>query len=98
MTPFFLWSCFCAHPTNTKPTSQNIGGTDAWAFPTSNFRGSPQFLLGLRPWGVNLKRVSLIFGVLLCTYIHIYVITYIHTYIHIDVHTYISTYRPTIHI
>ena len=30
--------------------SQNIGGTDAWASPTSNFRGTvPQSPLGLRP-------------------------------------------------
>src|SRR6218665_1091561 len=39
MTPFLLCSCFRTHPTNT--TSQNIGGTDAWAvLPTSNFGGT----------------------------------------------------------
>src|SRR6218665_3316475 len=41
MTPFLLCSHFRTHPTNS--TSQNIGGTDAWAVPTSNFWGpSPQ--------------------------------------------------------
>src|SRR6218665_1450848 len=38
---FFLpCSCFRAHPTDTRPTSLNIGGTDAWAVPTSNM-GEP---------------------------------------------------------
>jgi len=41
MTPFFLLcSCFRTHPTNTRPTSQNIGETDAWAVPHSNFGGT----------------------------------------------------------
>jgi len=39
MTPFLLCSCFRAHPNNT--TSQNIGGTDAWAFPHLKFGGRP---------------------------------------------------------
>src|SRR6218665_1412385 len=58
MTPFFLLcSCFHTLPTNT--TSQNIGGTDAWAVPTSNFGGpSPQLPLGLRPW-IELQKSSL---------------------------------------
>ena len=34
---FLLCSCFREHPTNT--TSQNIGGTDAWAVPHPNFWG-----------------------------------------------------------
>jgi len=34
-------------------TSQNIGGTDAWAVPTSNFCGTvPPVPLGTRPWTI----------------------------------------------
>src|SRR6218665_59582 len=45
-TPFSLCSCFRTHPTNT--TSQNIGGTDAWAVTPFQIWGGtvPQ---GLRP-------------------------------------------------
>src|SRR6218665_3642792 len=47
-TPFLLCSCFRTHPTNT--TSQNIGGTDAWAVTPSQIWGDrPQYPLGLRP-------------------------------------------------
>src|SRR6218665_2057352 len=39
ITPFLLCSCFRTHPTNT--TSQNIGGTDAWAvLPPQSFLGT----------------------------------------------------------
>src|SRR6218665_730902 len=38
-TPFLLCSCFRTHSTNT--TSQNIGGTDAWAVTPSQLLGGP---------------------------------------------------------
>ena len=45
---FFLLEL--SHASNNT-TSPNIGGTDAWAVPTSKFWGTvPQSPLGLRPW------------------------------------------------
>src|SRR6218665_1576964 len=55
MTPFLLNSYFRTHSTTlllkiVNTTSQNIGGTDAWAVPHLKFGGPfPQFLLSLRP-------------------------------------------------
>ena len=56
MTPFLLNSYFRTHSTTlllkiVNTTSQNIGGTDAWAVPHLKFGGPfPQFLLSLRSW------------------------------------------------
>ena len=49
MTPFFTLFVFSRASDNT--TSENIGGTDAWAVPHLKFLGGPfpQFPLGLRP-------------------------------------------------
>ena len=48
--PFF--TPFIPSRTSDNTTSQNIGGTNAWAVPHLKFWGgpSPQSLLGLRPW------------------------------------------------
>jgi len=49
LTPCFTQFVLCL--TSDNNTSQNIGGMDAWAVPTSNFGWTaPQFPLSLRPW------------------------------------------------
>src|SRR6218665_491467 len=49
-TPFF--TLFILSRASDNTTSQNIGGTNAWAVPHLKFLGgpSPQSHLGLRPW------------------------------------------------
>src|SRR6218665_3105793 len=52
-TQFF--TLFMLSRTSDNTTSQNIGGTNAWAVPpTSNFWGDRP-PLGLRPWGLPTK-------------------------------------------
>ena len=50
-TFYLFFSHFVLSPASINITSPNIGGTDAWAVPTSNILGgtSPQSPLSLRP-------------------------------------------------
>src|SRR6218665_1456047 len=49
-----FFTLFVLSRASNNTISQNIGGTDAWAVPTSNLFGwnAPQSPIGLRPWGI----------------------------------------------
>ena len=49
-----FFTLFVLSRASNDTISQNIGGTDAWAVPTSNLFGwnAPQSPIGLRPWGL----------------------------------------------
>src|SRR6218665_2955746 len=61
--PFF--TLFILLRTYDNTISQNIGGTNAWPSPTSNFGGDrpPQSPLGLRRWVIPAARASVRLGI-----------------------------------
>ena len=57
MTPFFTYFVLSHASDNIRPTSREIGGTDAWAVPPPRVLGEdrpPSPPVSLRPWGLAL--------------------------------------------